>query len=256
LTDIGRSHAFAAVLARAALLAGVLATTTVPLLAAQALIRPPRQLDAEAATAFEAGTPAQCMKAAGLWRTAADQYAERNWTTDEAQALRNAGRAYSCAGDQKAALGYFGRAADLDNPTASYGVLVALDRSPLYDPAHRGVAEEARFVGSVNDLLRAVSHGEAMTVSSVEDAQVALENLAGQRLATITVRAGGQKVDVVLRRFVYSITQPAAQWERVTTDVTIQRTPAAYHFRYRSPSTGRDTTLLYKCADGCTVMVR
>ena len=47
-----------------------------------------------------------------------------------------------------------------------------------------------------------------------------------------------------------------APWERVTTDVTIKRAPAAYHFRYRSPSTSRDTTLLYRCADGCNVLVR
>jgi hypothetical protein len=218
-----------------------------------------RELEAEAALAFESGTPARCLQAAKLWLSAADQYTAYHWTADAASALRNTGRAYSCAGNEQAALGYLGRAAELDNAAASYSALVLLDRSPLYDPASRGMAEDARFVGAVNDLLHTVRPDEAASVTSAEEAQVALESLVSLRLAPITVRAEGGPVNVELRRYRYSIggsPRPGAQWERVTTDVTLRRIPAAYHFRYRSPSTGRDTTLLYRCADGCNVLVR
>lgn len=215
-----------------------------------------RKLEADAALAFRSGTPARCRQAAGLWIAAADQYAAYHWTTDAAAALRNVGRAYACAGDDAAALGYLGRAAELDNAPASYRALVLLDRSPVYDPASRDIAEDARFVGAVNDLLRAFGR-DAAEVTSAEQAQAALESLVGLRLAPITIRAEGDPVNVELRRYRYSLDSTrSAPWERVTTDVTINRTPAAYHFRYRSPSTSRDTTLLYRCADGCNVLVR
>jgi hypothetical protein len=223
-----------------------------------------RQLEAQATLAFESGTPARCLQAAKLWLSAADQYTGYGWTADAASALRNTGRAYACAGDEAAALGYAGRAAELDNAAASYNALVLLDRSPLYDPASRGMAEDARFVKAVNDLLQALRPDEAASVrpasvTSAEEAQVALESLVSLRLAPITVRSEGGPVTVELRRYRYSFggnPQAGPPWERVTTDVNLKRMPAAYHFRYRSPSTGRDTTLLYRCADGCTVLVR
>jgi hypothetical protein len=200
--------------------------------------------------------PAQCLNAAKLWSVAADEYTAFHWTADAAAALRNTGRAYACAGDQKASLAYLGRAADLDNAAASYQALVLLDRSPVYDPASRDIAEDARFVRAVNDLLRALGRGETK-VTSAEEAQSALESLVSLRLAPITIRSEGSPVNVELRRYRYSLNAATnAPWERVTTDVTLKRAPAAYHFRYRSPSTNRDTTLLYRCADGCTVLVR
>ncbi|HEY7611830.1 MAG TPA: hypothetical protein VH764_02450 [Gemmatimonadales bacterium] len=213
-----------------------------------------RKLDAEAAVAFQSATPARCLQAAKLWIAAADEYTAFNWTTDAAAALRNTGRAYACAGDEAASLGYLGRAADLDNAAASYRALTLLDRSPVYDPGSRDIAEDARFVGAVNDLLRALGGDK---VTSADEAQAALESLVSQRLAPITVRAEDGPVNVELRRYRYSLdSSPNAPWERVTTDVTIKRPPAAYHFRYRSPATSRDTTVLYRCADGCNVLVR
>jgi hypothetical protein len=215
-----------------------------------------RKLDADAARAFESGTPARCLRAAKLWLAAADEYTAYHWTTDAAAALRNTGRAYACAGDTASSLAYLGRAVDLDNAAASYQALVLLDRSPVYDPASRDITEDARFVRAVNELLRALGRGET-EVTSAEEAQSALESLVSLRLAPITVRADGGPVSVELRRYRYSLDSTRnAPWERVTTDVTIRRTPAAYHFRYRSPSTSRDTTLLYRCADGCDVLVR
>jgi hypothetical protein len=215
-----------------------------------------RRLDADAARAFQAGTPARCLQAAKLWIAAADGYSAFHWTADAAAALRNSGRAYACAGDTTSSLAYLGRAADLDNAAASYHALVLLDRSPVYDPASRDIAEDARFVRAVNDLLRALGRGETR-VTSAEEAQSTLESLVSLRLAPITIRAEGTPVNVELRRYRYSLDSTrSAPWERVTTDVTIKRAPAAYHFRYRSPSTSRDTTLLYRCADGCNVLVR
>ena len=216
-----------------------------------------RKLDADAARAFESGTPAQCLQAAKLWSAAADEYTAFRWTADAAAALRNTGRAYTCAGDTASSLAYLGRAADLDNAAASYQALVLLDRSPVYAPASRDIAADARFVRAVNDLLRALGRGDSAKVTSAEEAQTALESLVSLRLAPITIRADGGPVNVELRRYRYSLDSTrAAPWERVTTDVTIKRAPAAYHFRYRSPSLGRDTTLLYRCADGCNVLVR
>jgi hypothetical protein len=215
-----------------------------------------RKLETDAAHAFQAGTPARCLQAAKLWISAADGYTAYNWTTDAAAALRNTARAYACAGDTTSSLAYLGRAADLDNTAASYQALVLLDRSPVYDPASRDIAEDARFVRAVNELLRALGRGETK-VTSADEAQSALERLVSLRLAPITVRAEGGPVTVELRRYRYSLDSTrGAPWERVTTDVTIKRAPAAYHFRYRSPSTSRDTTLLYRCADGCDVLVR
>ncbi len=218
-----------------------------------------RQLEADATRAFESGTPARCLQAARLWLAAADQYTTLHWTTDAASALRNTGRAYACAGDEAASLAYLGRAAELDNAVLSYQALVLLDRSPLYDPPARDMAGDARFVGSVNALLRAVAPDKAVSVTSADEAQLALENLVRLRLAPITVRSDSAAVSVMLRRYRYSIgaaDTAGSQWERVTTDVTLKRIPAAYHVRYRSPATGRDTTLLYRCADGCTVVIR
>jgi hypothetical protein len=216
-----------------------------------------RKLDADAARAFESGTSAQCLQAAKLWSAAADEYTAFRWTADAAAALRNTGRAYACAGDTASSLAYLGRAADLDNAAASYQALVLLDRSPVYDPASRDIAADARFVRAVNDLLRALGRGDSAKVTSAEEAQSALESLVSLRLAPITVRSDGGPVNVELRRYRYSLDSTrTAPWERVTTDVTIKRAPAAYHFRYRSPSTSRDTTLLYRCADGCNVLVR
>ena len=216
-----------------------------------------RKLDADAARAFESGTSAQCLQAAKLWSAAADEYTAFRWTADAAAALRNTGRAYACAGDTATSLAYLGRAADLDNAAASYQALVLLDRSPVYDPASRDIAADARFVRAVNDLLRALGRGDSAKVTSAEEAQSALESLVSLRLAPITIRADGGPVNVELRRYRYSLDSTrTAPWERVTTDVTIKRAPAAYHFRYRSPSMGRDTTLLYRCADGCNVLVR
>jgi hypothetical protein len=216
-----------------------------------------RKLDADAARAFQSGTPAQCLQAAKLWSAAADEYSVFHWTADAAAALRNTGRAYACAGDTASSLAYLGRAADLDNAAASYQALVLLDRSPVYDPASRDIAADARFVRAVNDLLRALGRGDSAKVTSAEEAQSALESLVSLRLAPITVRSDGGPVNVELRRYRYSLDSTrTAPWERVTTDVTIKRAPAAYHFRYRSPSTSRDTTLLYRCADGCNVLVR
>ena len=216
-----------------------------------------RKLDADAARAFESGTPARCLQAAKLWSAAADEYTAFHWTADAAAALRNTGRAYACAGDTASSLAYLGRAADLDNAAASYQALVLLDRSPVYDPASRDIAADARFVRAVNDLLRALGRGDSAKVTSAEEAQSALESLVSLRLAPITVRSDGGPVNVELRRYRYSLDSTrTAPWERVTTDVTIKRAPAAYHFRYRSPSMGRDTTLLYRCADGCNVLVR
>ena len=181
----------------------------------------------------------------------------RKLDADAAAALRNTGRAYACAGDTASSLAYLGRAADLDNAAASYQALVLLDRSPVYDPASRDIAADARFVRAVNDLLRALGRGDSAKVTSAEEAQSALESLVSLRLAPITVRSDGGPVNVELRRYRYSLDSTrTAPWERVTTDVTIKRAPAAYHFRYRSPSTSRDTTLLYRCADGCNVLVR
>ena len=216
-----------------------------------------RKLDADAARAFESGRPGQCLQAAKLWSAAADEYTAFHWTADAAGALRNTGRAYACAGDTASSLAYLGRAADLDNTAASYQALVLLDRSPVYDPASRDIAADARFVRAVNDLLRALGRGDSAKVTSAEEAQSALESLVSLRLAPITVRSDGGPVNVELRRYRYSLDSTrTAPWERVTTDVTIKRAPAAYHFRYRSPSTSRDTTLLYRCADGCNVLVR
>lgn len=216
-----------------------------------------RKLDADAARAFESGRPGQCLQAAKLWSAAADEYSAFRWTADAAAALRNTGRAYACAGDTASSLAYLGRAADLDNAAASYQALVLLDRSPVYDPASRDIAADARFVRAVNDLLRALGRGDSAKVTSAEEAQSALESLVSLRLAPITVRSDGGQVNVELRRYRYSLDSTrTAPWERVTTDVTIKRAPAAYHFRYRSPSTSRDTTLLYRCADGCNVLVR
>ena len=94
-------------------------------------------------------------------------------------------------------------------------------------------------------------------MTSAEEAQSALESLVSLRLAPITIRAAGGPVNVELRATANSLdSTKSAPWERVTTDITIKRAPAAYHFRYRSPSTSRDTTLLYRCADGCNVLVR
>ena len=216
-----------------------------------------RKLDADAARAFESGRPGQCLQAAKLWSSAADEYTAFRWTADAAAAFRNTGRAYACAGDTASSLAYLGRAADLDNAAASYQALVLLDRSPVYDPASRDIAADARFVRAVNDLLRALGRGDSAKVTSAEEAQSALESLVSLRLAPITIRADGGPVNVELRRYRYSLDSTrTAPWERVTTDVTIKRAPAAYHFRYRSPSTSRDTTLLYRCADGCNVLVR
>ena len=215
-----------------------------------------RKLDADAARAFESGTPARCLRAAKLWSGAADEYTAFQWTADAAAALRNTGRAYACAGDTASSLAYLGRAADLDNASASYQALVLLDRSPVYDPASRDIAEDARFVRAVNELLRALGRGETK-VTSAEEAQSTLESLVSLRLAPITVRSEGGPVNVELRRYRYSIDSTrSAPWERVTTDATIKRAPAAYHFRYHSPSTSRDTTVLYRCADGCDVLIR
>ncbi len=214
-----------------------------------------RLLDAQAAAAFHAGTPAEYMRATGLWNRAAGQYLAMGWTTDAVAALRNAGLASSKVGADSTALDYYGRAADLQDPVASHQMLVLLDESPLYDPAGRGMAEEARFVGEANKLLQRVSAGQFQPVSTAEDAQKALESLVRSRLATITIQCGSRKAVVELRRWRYSRSQPNAPWERVTTDVTLRRSPAAYDVRYRDPTTNRDTTIMYQCADGCTVEI-
>jgi hypothetical protein len=233
------------------------ALTALPAFASAQGAASARKLDADAALAFQSGTPARCLQAAKLWIAAADEYTEYHWTADAAAALRNTGRAYACAGDEAASLGYLGRAAELDNAAASYSALVLLDRSPVYDPSSRDIAEDARFVRAVNELLRALVGDQAVKVTSADEAQTALEGLVGQRLAPITVRAEGGPVNVELRRYRYSLDASGnAPWERLTTDVTVKRTPAAYHFRYRSPATSRDTTVLYRCADGCNVLIR
>lgn len=214
------------------------------------------KLERDAAKAYEAGTPDRCREAAELWTTAADQHTANHRTAAAAAALRKAGGAYTCAGDEVAALAHLGRAAELDDAAASQRALTLLDSSPLYEPASRDIADDARFVGAVNDLLRALGRGTT-TVTSAEEAQTTLESLVSLRLAPITIRAEGAPVSVELRRYRYSLDASRnAPWERLTTDATIKRAPAAYHFRYRSPSTARDTTLLYRCADGCDVLVR
>jgi hypothetical protein len=214
------------------------------------------KLELDAAKAYEAGTPDRCREAAGLWIAAADQHNADDRPGAAAAALRKAGRAYTCAGDEDAALAHLGRAAELDNAAASRHALVLLDSSPVYEPASRDIADDARFVGAVNDLLRALGRGETR-VTSAEEAQATLETLVSLRLAPITIRTEGAPVNVELRRYRYSLDSARnAPWERVTTDVTLKRAPAAYHVRYRSPSTRRDTTLLYRCADGCDVLVR
>lgn len=218
------------------------------------------QLESEAQRLFLAGTTAQCLRAATLWRRAADQYLANGWTTDGAAALRSSGRALSCAGADSAALGYYGRAAELDNAMASHQLTVLLEESPVASPAGRGVQEDARFVGAVNRLLVTLTPGDgtgsAPRVTSAEDAQRALEDLAGLRLAPITVRSSGGPMEVQVRRWIYSVRQPGAPWERLTTDTTVRRSPAAYDFRYRDRTTGRDTTITNLCADGCTMVIR
>lgn len=218
------------------------------------------RLDAQAQQLFLAGSAAQCLKAADLWRRAAEEYRAYGWTADRAAALRNTGRAFACAGADSVALGYYGQAGELDNAVASYQLLVLLEDSPISAPAGRGVQDEARFVGEVNRLLAALAPhlgaDSSAQVTSVEDAQRTLENLARLRLAPITIRSEAGPVDVELRRWIYSVRQPAAPWERLTTDTTVRRSPAAYHFRYRDRATGRDTTIINLCADGCTVVIR
>lgn|SRR5262245_35389842 len=211
------------------------------------------ELDAKAASAFAAGTKAQCAFAASLWKRAATRYEATDRSADAASAFRNTGRALTCAGEPTAALGYYGRAAELDDTAASRRLLVMLDESPLYEPASRGVAKDANFVRAANELLAAVSP-TATTVTSAEEAQKALEDLAALRLAPITLKADAP-LDVEIRRWVYSITQPNAPWERITTDTTLRRQPAAYQFRYRDPRTGQDTTVMNRCADGCIVVI-
>jgi len=216
---------------------------------------PPADLEARAESAFAAGDTVHCRRAADLWHSAGEGYAALGKVEAGAAAFRNAGRASSCAGDGPAALGYYGRAAEFDNAAASRQLLRLLNDSPLYDPATRGVAADARFVGAVNQLLRSVKPGETTAVTSVEEAQKVLEDLAALRLAPITVKADSGRVDVELRRWVYSLTQPNAPWERVTTDATLRRAPAAYQFRYRDPKTGKETTVMTRCADGCALVI-
>jgi hypothetical protein len=182
------------VLAPRSTCAGLLlcALTALPSSAAAQGAMEARKLDADAARAFDSGTPARCAQAARLWKAAADHYAAYHWTADAAAALRNTGRAYACAGDTASSLAYLGRATDLDNAVVSYQALVLLDRSPVYEPASRDIAEDARFVRAVNDLLRALGRGETR-VTSAEEAQSALESLVSLRLAPITVRAEGPR---------------------------------------------------------------
>ena len=115
-----------------------------------------RKLDADAARAFESGTPTRCLQAAKLWRAAADQYTGFRWTADAAGALRNTGGPMPVRETTASSLAIAGRAAELDNAAASYQALVLLDRSPVYDPASRDIAADARFVRAVNDLLHAL----------------------------------------------------------------------------------------------------
>jgi hypothetical protein len=133
-------------------------------------------------------------------------------------------------------------------------VRVLLARSPLYDPANRGAPDEARFIGSVNQLLAAVSPG-ARPAASAAEAQVALENLARSSLAPITLRRAGASVDVQFRRSTYAQRQPGALWERAATDTTLHRQPAAYDFKYRLPGHDKDTVVTMPCADGCTLVI-
>jgi hypothetical protein len=211
-------------------------------------------LDAQASRAFQAGTRAKYVEASALWSRAAVQYLDNGWTADAAAAYRNAGLALSRTGADTAALVYYGRAVELENPVASHQVRVLLEASPVYDPAGRGVAEEARFVGAVNRLLATVSP-EAERVTSADDAQLALENLAASGLAPITIRCDSGSVDVQFRRWTYARRQPNALWDRATTDTTVHRQPAAYDFRYRIRGTSRDTTITLPCADGCALVI-
>jgi hypothetical protein len=229
--------------------------STIPgALAAQA--EDPRALDAQAAAAFQARTPAQYKTAATLWQRAASQYLELGWSTDAAAAWRNAGLASARVGADSAAYASYGRAANLQDAVLSHQMLLLLDESPLYDSTSRGMAEDARFVGEVNDLLAKASTKNAKPVTSAEDAQIALENLVSSRLSTITISCESRKkVEVNFRLWRYSRSQPGAPWERVTTDITIHRRPAAYDFRYRSSANGQDTTVSYQCADDCKVEI-
>jgi hypothetical protein len=215
----------------------------------------PRLLDAQAAQAFQAGTPAKYQEASVLWGRAALKYLDNGWTADAAAAFRNAGLAQSSVGADSAALEYYGRAVELENPAASHQVRLLLATSPLYDPASRGFADEARFVGAVNRLLAAVGPA-ADPVTSAADAQLALENLAASSLAPITLQHEGGSVDVQFRRSTYARRQPEALWERAETDTTLRRQPAAYDFKYRLPGASTDTTITIPCADGCTLVIR
>jgi tetratricopeptide (TPR) repeat protein len=214
----------------------------------------PRLLDAQATQAFEAGTLAKYEEASALWRRAALRYLDNGWTADAAASFRNAGMALSRAGADSAALEYYGRAVELENPTASHQVRVLLETSPVYGPAGRGVADEARFVGAVNQLLTTVSP-DADQVTTADDAHMALENLAKSSMAPITIKCDSGSVDVQFRRSTYARRQPGALWGRATTDTTLHRQPAAYDFRYRIRGTDRDTTVTIPCADGCTLVI-
>jgi hypothetical protein len=234
----------------AILLASALSTTAV----AQST-NAPRLLDAQAAQAFQAGTPAKYQEASELWRRAALKYLDNGWTADAAAAFRNAGLAQSRAGADSTALEYYGRAVELENPAASHQVRLLMATSPLYDPASRGFPDEARFVGAVNQLLAAVSPA-ADKVTSAADAQLALEHLAKSSLAPITLQRAGASVDVQFRRSTYALRQPNALWERAKTDTTLHRQPAAYDFKYRLPGEDKDTMITIPCADGCTLVIR
>jgi hypothetical protein len=217
-------------------------------------VNAPRLLDEQATRAFQVGTPAKYIEASALWSRAAVKYLDNGWTADAAASFRSAGMALSHAGADTAALGYYGRAVELENPVASHQVRVLLEASPVYDPAGRGLPEEARFVGAVNQLLATVSPAAAK-VTTADDAQVALESLAASSLAPITIQCDSGSMDVQFRRSTYARRQPNALWDRAKTDTTVRRQPAAYDFKYRIRGTIRDTTITLPCADGCVLVI-
>jgi hypothetical protein len=126
-----------------------------------------------------------------------------------------------------------------------------LHNSPVLNPS-RGLVEEQRFIRDVQRLLHSVRADSAAVerIDSAEEAMVALEAFSIMRMATIRVSSSTRGFPVSIRRWAYRHSRTAL-WLPVRADTAIQQPAAAYQFRFRTPSTSRDTIISVKCHDDC-----
>lgn len=128
-----------------------------------------------------------------------------------------------------------------------------LDLSPVL-LERSGIAGEARFVRQARALLAASPETAeaARSISTVEDATLALERALEGTTVFAVVRSTPSPLVVTYRRLV----DERAPQLTVTTDDSIPLQPALYLFTATDPASGRVQEQKKSCAAGCSVVFR